>query len=122
MGDTLTFTTKLSADMNTAKAAFTILSPFGAGFLPTSVGLTSANHREDKHRVMIVLYTTPDTAKLGSSLSRPSARVASQRPAPKGKDLSDQDVSDAEDRLGYQQQRTNDIELGAATKALQNLR
>ncbi|RVU19695.1 hypothetical protein [Methylobacterium oryzihabitans] len=60
MGDNISFSTKLSAGLSSGLTA----APPGLGLLLTSVGLEAGGSRSDSHRVIVVISTSPDAAKL----------------------------------------------------------
>lgn len=59
MGDTITFTTKLSGEAN----PITAVTPVPPSWLLSSVNFDSKHYRSDTHKVLIVVSTSQDAAK-----------------------------------------------------------
>jgi hypothetical protein len=129
MGDTIVFTTKLSCSVN---PTFT-LGPTGPGFLLASAGFKTADYRQDKHQVIIVVSTSPDAAKAhpldptkapplpaDRQLFAAQSRFYYLPPAQNGK-LTDQRASYAIGTLAAQRQRNVDdaiIQIGSSLSQL----
>ena len=131
MGDTITFVTKLASSIN---PSLTVTPPVGFGFLFSGTGLKSDNYRSDTHRVIIVVSTSPDAAKLKPLNARLPTRLAPELggpltftdltliPAPiKNGKLTPRRAAYALETLAEQRAKNRDDDISTIAQALRQM-